>query len=229
MFFETLMKIGENKNSVIYILSNSELEDFTCSWEYNRLLSETKVESILNEIKDDDVLESVLNAFYDKPNNKFVIYDGCHRREALCLLAKQNIEIKVMCCVYFNLSKSDVIKKFEIINSNTPIPKLTMDLLKNESDEHQIRMKEKIIHNVLKDYIVMYPKFYNKSGNPRRPNFNDTMFIDLCNDIGVFRDEKTLRHKLEELNANNKETSVSLRLTDTFITKCKQSNFYLFI
>ena len=174
-----------------------------------------------------EILDTVLHCYYFK--NKLIIFDGGHRCESLILLARENIHVKVCCYVYRdNLLTEETIDKaitdkFKMINQNTPIPKIYMDILDNtESDE--LKIKKDIIEDVFFEYKNLYFNFYSFSCICRRPNFNDTMFKDLCNKFEF----KTKQDLIELLRQQNVKKTSSDKKHTKMLEKCDKHNFYLF-
>ena len=93
----------------------------------------------------------------------------------MILLTREQIYIKVCCYIYKdpNLTEKTIDKaitdKFKMINQNTPIPDIYMDILDN-IDNNLLKNKKDIIEDVFLEYKKLYPEFYSISSiwNHRR-------------------------------------------------------------
>lgn len=226
--------ILSNNTEYLCIVDNSKLEPYTETWKYNRTLNVQKIKDIINSYENKDIIDSILYFFYNKENNKYICFDGNHRKEALNILANRGKKIKVLCYIYNNLSEQDVITKFKIINESTPIPTIYYELINNTNsnvNEIIIMNKKEIIERCLHEYSKKYHKFYSTSSKPKRPNFNDTLFCDLCNELENINKIKNSFELMEELNALNNfnKNRLTKKLSIKILEKCKKYDFYLFI
>jgi hypothetical protein len=226
------------KNSVILqddlteymtIFDSEILELYTESWQYNRVLNLEKIREIQNCIRNKHILDTVIHIVYNKYNDKMIVFDGNHRREALILLNKTESKcIKVCCYVYIiNTQFVDkfIVERFNIINQMTPIPDIYYDIVQNLDNNSNIIKKKDIIEEVFIDYKKKYSKFFSIHSKCRKPNFNDTIFKDLCNNLSfVTKDE--LIDKLDKMNNNKKDDLINK--TSFIQNKCKAYNFYIF-
>lgn len=233
--------LTDNQTEYMCVINSNQLEDITEQWKYNRNLNFDKVKEIKNAIKDKIILDSVLHFFYtnENANENLICFDGNHRREALILLNKiDNINIKVCCYIYKNNDLKniniEIMNKFKIINQMTPIPDIYSDIIDNlnKTNQNLIIHKKDIIEELFTEYKVKYKKFYSINSKCRRPNFNDTVFKDLCAKF-QFNDKKELHNLLLQLNDKNKleqiRTNVKTIISNQILTKCKTNDFYLFI
>lgn len=212
--------IKTSQTEWITLTDNTELDEYTTTWKYNRILNSEKITEIMECIRYRKFMDSFLYFFVDN-NGKFVCFDGNHRREALILLAKQNIIIKCMCYIYHFDDDQQVAKQFQTINKNTPIPDIYMDILSDDTI-----VKRDIIEEVFNKYKSKYSQCYSLSNKPRRPNFNENMFYDLCHKI-EFNSKKTLIQRLRHINEANKTRDLSY--TPTILQKCEKYNLFLFV
>jgi hypothetical protein len=232
---------NENQNieECMCILNASQLMEYSEQWEYNRILNIEKVEDIMKNIKNKIILNTVIHCYYF--NNKLIIFDGNHRREALILLYKtKEIDIKVCCYIYKNNTLTNdnihkyIVEKFKIINQNTPIPDIYNDIvdnLVNDLDLDNLIIKKNIIENVFSKYKKDYKKYYSIKSKCQRPNFNETIFKDLCN-IFTFNNNDELIFKLDELNDKKKEKYTKKKyenISENILNKCNCYGLYLFI
>jgi hypothetical protein len=230
----TSIILQDDLKEYMCVFDSKILEQASEQWKYNRILNNDKIQAISNTIKDKLILDTVLHFFYINNNGKehLICFDGNHRREALILLYKtKDINIKVCCYIYKCQSDnidSEIIKKFNIINQMTPIPDIYLDILNNLNDNnsHDFIKKKDIIENVFSIYKQKYKIFYSINSKCRRPNFNETTFKDLCNNL-VFKSQNELEEKLKCLNCSKK--NFDNKISKNIIFKCKTQDFYLFI
>jgi hypothetical protein len=238
---EIISKTIEEIIKKYIIVKNTELEyfclmdsDFLINnaerWKYNRNVNLEKVPFIIDHIKKNDftTLDSVLYFYLNE--NKLICFDGNHRLESLMLLDKK---IKILCYIIKTDVINDVITRFNIINSNTPIPDIYNDMLNTISEQHtniqnteNIIQKKDVIEFLFEEYKKEYKEYYKLK--PRKPHFNDTSFLNLCNEF-EFNTRDELRIKLKNLNENNKKNIKNFNLSKTQKNKCEYSNLYLFI
>ncbi len=223
--------LKENLEEYMCVFDSSILEQYTRQWKYNRSLDTEKIKSIMTTIKDKAVLDTVLHFFWDGTKNKLITFDGCHRRESLILLyTKFGINMKVCCYIYKckdpeTLDK-EIACKFKLINQNSPIPDIYIDILDNLDESSQLVIRKNIIESIFENYKNKYVQFYSINSKCRRPNFNDTIFKDFCNNQN-FSNEKELLLIIEQMNVTNK--SVVTKLSIATMNKCDKYKFYLFI
>lgn len=212
------------------VLNSSDLEYNSEQWKYNRNLNIDKVKEIMNMIKDTkkEILDTVLHCYYF--NGKLIVFDGNHRRESLILLSHEQIYIKVCCYIYKdpNLTEKTIdkaiTKKFNMINQNTPIPDIYIDILENIDQCDKLKNKKDIIEDIFSEYKMLYPNFYSVNSKCRRPNFNDTIFKDLCNKFD-FDSKEQLIEILKECNVKKISSNTKY---ENMLNKCDKYNFYLF-
>ena len=230
----TSIILQDDLKEYMCVFDSKILEQASEQWKYNRILNNDKIQAISNTIKDKLILDTVLHFFYINNNGKehLICFDGNHRREALILLYKtKDINIKVCCYIYKCQSDNidnEIIKKFNIINQMTPIPDIYLDILNNLNDNNSYNFikKKDIIENVFNTYKQKYKSFYSINSKCRRPNFNETTFKDLCNNL-VFNSQNELEKELESLNCSKK--NFDNKISKNIIFKCKTQDFYLFI
>lgn len=226
--------LQDNLNEYMCVLDTSKLENFSEQWKYNRNLSNDKIQSICNIIKDKYILDTVLHFFYVNDNGveKLICFDGNHRREALILLYKKdNININVCCYIYkcqdINHIDKEIVDKFRIINQMTPIPDIYNDILNNLDNNKTLIDKKNIIEEVFNLYKNNYKLFYSVNSKCRRPNFNETTFKDLCN-VFEFSKKEELVSCLENYNLEKQKKIYNITLSKTSIAKCEIQKFYIF-
>ena len=213
------------------VFDSKILETKSEQWKYNRILNNDKIQCISDTIKDKLIIDTVLHFFYinDNGSERLICFDGNHRREALILLYKKSgINIKVCCYVYKCKSDNidnEIIQKFKIINQMTPIPDIYLDIL-NNLDSDKFVYRKNIIESVFEIYKSKYKAFYSINSKCRRPNFNDTIFKDFCNNM-IFNNKKELINELEKCNLIKK--SMNFKVSKNIIAKCETQGFYLFI
>lgn len=229
--------LEQNQNEFMTVLSGSILEKYSEQWKYNRVLNMDKVKEIIDIIKKSKrtILDTTIQCFYIQNEDKIIVFDGNHRREALILLWKlEKIDIKVCCFIYKKKGDGDSIyvdkeiaKKFKMINQNTPIPEIYMDII-DDTEDTFLNKRKSIIEETFDYYKTKYKKFYSISSSCKRPNFNDTKFKDLCNSL-EFKSVEELKIQLDELNDKNKLLIDSKKASEMMKSKCNTNNFYLFV
>ena len=234
------------KNSVILmddameymtVLDSHILELYTETWKFNRVLNVEKIKEIQNCIRDKHILDTVLHMVYNKQENKLIVFDGNHRREALILLNRCESKcIKVCCYIYVldtevnsgtSTDKVDefIVERFKMINQMSPIPDIYYDIIHNLDNNNHLMKKKDIIEEVYIEYKQKFSKFYSTSSKCRKPNFNDTTFKDVCHNI-MFTTKQQLLNKLEEINIDKKGMIRSK--SHTIQNKCQAYDFYIF-
>lgn len=226
------ISLQDNLSEYMCVFDSCILEECSEQWKYNRNLSNDKIQSICNVIKDKYILDTVLHFFYMNEDEKLICFDGNHRREALILLYKKyKLNIKVCCYIYkcknMNNIDKEIVDKFRIINQMTPIPDIYNDIISNLDDNQDLLKKKDILEDVFLVYKNKYKMFYSINSKCRRPNFNETTFKDLCNTF-KFRCKNELINYLENYNINKKKSIKNTILSKTSIAKCDVQNFYIF-
>lgn len=223
--------LQDDLSECMTVLDSEKLDLYTDQWEYNRNLNLDKVNQIKEVVKNKMMLDTVLHICYDVRNNKLIVFDGNHRREALILLHKTlKLNIKVCCYIYIldvpDINK-EIFNKFKIVNQMTPIPDMYYDILEQLGNEQELVLmnKKDIIEEVFAQYKTSYKPFYSVKSKCRRPNFNDTTFKDLCNNL-EFKNKDELVNHLCSLNKQKSECTA--KLSETINNKCETYNFYLF-
>ena len=138
------------------------------------------------------------------------------------------IEVKNLTNYFGNFVALDNINleirdKFNLLNKNTPIPDIYLDILKDLIHTNELNLRRDIIEETYNEYKVKYKDFYKLYNKCQKPNFNDTMFKDLCN-FQTFNTKDELLTELNNLNETNKTKRMSIR----FRGKCSLHDFYLF-
>lgn len=226
--------LKDNLTEYMCIFDSCILEEFSEQWKYNRNLSNDKIQSICDVIKDKSILDTVLHFYYvnDNGNEKMICFDGNHRREALILLYKKfNVNIKVCCYIYkcknINNVDKEIVDKFRLINQMTPIPDIYNDIISNLDCNQDLIERKNIIEEVFNMYKIKYKQFYSVHSKCRRPNFNETTFKDLCNTF-EFINKEQLTKCLENYNMEKKKRVYNIVLSKNAVAKCETQNFYLF-
>ena len=242
-FFENgkIVLVDDNNDEYFTVINSSDLQ-YTEQWTYNRVLNPEKVKDIMMYYKNtkkytiDSMLHFVIST------DKYVCLDGNHRREALILLFKtEKINLKIPC--YISKCKTENIdleirEKFNIVNQNTPIPNVYIDIIDNigindngingnDTTNENLIIKKDLIEEAFNFYKKNYKNLYSKNAKCRRPLFNETTFKDLCNEL-TFSDINELYKQLKELNLENKKTKTK-NITINMLNKCQAYDFYLFI
>jgi hypothetical protein len=222
---ETTHYVNENESEFMVLLDSEILNKFSEMWEFNRRINYDKVDEIKKHIRNKNILDTML--YFFKIDNKLICLDGCHRSMAVkdLYITDQKI-LKVLCYIY--IPKTDNVNleirdKFNLLNKNTPIPDIYLDILKDLNHTNELNLRRDIIEDTFDEYKVKYKEFYKTSNKCQKPNFNDTMFKDLCN-FQTFNTKDELLIELDNLNETNK----TKRMTTRVKAKCSLHDFYLF-
>lgn len=231
--------IWGNNNKEVFVNTNFfEIKDFE-NWEYNRRLNEDKVIEIKNNLKKKNLLDTVLSYVYIENDNKFILFDGQHRVEAMKQLYEEDYSIiNCICYIYYirglnyNINKIQIDKIIKDLFSNknlqTPLANIDIEKLDQIDNNLNINLRGDIIHSVFLKFRNDYAKFYKTNNNPRRPNFNEYNFKNLCNEI-EFETKEELEEELRQINEERKLSLSKTKITEKMSKKCLDSNFYLFI
>lgn len=233
---ENSLILRDGLSEYMCLFNSYLLENATEQWKYNRNLSNEKIQSIIDNIKDKTILDTVLHFMYVKDDKeRLICFDGNHRREALILLNKKyGINIGVCCYIYIcsNINNVDreIVDKFKIINQMTPIPDIYNDIIENLDSigDNNLLNRKNIIETIFNKYKKEYKSFYSVNAKCRRPNFNETTFKDLCNNL-KFKSEIELEQELCKLNEDKQRYRSKLCSSNNIIAKCETQKFYLFI
>jgi len=229
----------DHDSKELFVRTNSlEITNYE-NWEYNRHLNEDKVNEIKNNLRTKRLLDTVLSYVYIHNDNKFILFDGQHRFKAMKeLYDNEHIIIDCILYVYYINELNyinDKIKIDKIIkdlftkkNLQTPLADIDIERLEQIDSTLNINTRSDIIHNVFLDYRHKFTNFYKSGNNPRRPNFNEYNFKNLCNEL-EFNTKEELEDKLVQLNEEYKINHIKNKVTEKMIKKCSDSNFYLFL
>jgi len=238
---QNAVTLDTNHNECMCMFSSRILKQNTEMWSFNRTLNQDKVKEIEKTLSKKMILDSILYLVYNKNQNKFIVFDGNHRRQAIInIYNNTGLNMNVFCYVYtineeyYDKFDEYIYDKFKLINNNTPIPEIYHQILekkiinKNENETTVLSNKVTIVENLLEQYKKQYKKFYSLSSNCYKPNFNDSKFYTLCSDLD-FNTKEGLISLLNAININkkielNNKTSLSVKNVD----KCVKYGFYLF-
>lgn len=222
------------KTEYICILDSSDLLDYAITWKYNRAINKIKVGEIKEAIFNKSILDTMLYFYIDK--NNLICYDGNHRLKALTDLYMKNETINIAVICHIMVPQTDNIDieirdRFIILNLNTPIPDINTDIvnclgnitIENIEKTRLLNIRNAIIEETFIEYAKKYKEFHKSSNKPRKPNFNDTTFKDLCNSF-YFKDKDELIKHLNQRNNDNK----TRQMKESEKTKCSKYGFYLF-
>lgn len=215
-----------NITEYMCVLNTSDLITFTETWKYNRKINQDKVEEIKKYIKHKLTLDSVL--YFYMYNNKLICYDGNHRLQSLAdLYTLHNLNIKVCCFITIPVDPLnidvEIRDKFKLLNQNTPIPDIYLEIVNNLDKNDSFIQRKDIIEETFNEYKIKYKEYYKTSNKPRKPHFNETIFKDLCNELN-FNNKKELECELKTMNKLKKKK----KMTTMIEVKCDLQEFYLF-
>lgn len=190
------------------------------NWKKNRPADKFRIDEISeyylkNNIK---LLPGILYVWLNK--DKYFIYDGIHRYEALKKLNKDDINI----LLYINLSNDEdsIIEDFININKSIPLPSLYTE--KTEITKIQI------CQNVAEHLCKKYPHFVSTSRKPHTYNFNRDQIIDFISTFNINFKIKNLDYIIYQILIKLNDHAKNKILENKIIhpLKCKKYNFYLF-
>jgi hypothetical protein len=190
------------------------------NWKKNRPADKFRVDEIYEFYLNNNItlLPGILYVWLNK--NKYFIYDGIHRYEALKKINKDDINI----LLYINLSDNEecIIKDFTNINKSIPLPSLYID----NTEVSKIH----ICQNVAEQLCKKYPTFVSTSRKPHTYNFNRDQIIDFISTFNINFKIKNLDYIiykiLIKLNYHAKNKILENKIVHPI--KCKKYNFYLF-
>jgi len=213
----------------ICILDSSDLLDYAITWKYNRSINDNKVTQIKEYIYDKSILDTMLYFYIDC--NNLICYDGNHRLQALkeLYIKNETLNIKVICHIMTPKTNNidiEIRDHFVILNLNTPIPDINTDIinsLDNMVKTTNMNIRNDTIEEVFLEYKKRYKPFCMPSNKPKKPNFNDTTFKDLCHGF-YFENKNELVNILIQRNNDNK----TRQMKEKEKIKCDRYDFYLF-
>lgn len=213
------------------VLDSEQLELYTEPWRYNRQLDLEKVHSIQEYVDGKAILDTTIHMCFDVRNDKLIVFDGNHRREALTLRFKANGTKMKACCYVYVINDCDnidneIVKRFKVVNQMSPIPDIYYDILEQLDEPNKLLNRKDIIEKVFTMYKKQFNVFFSLHPKCRRPHFNTTTFKDLCNSQ-TFETEEDLLKALEALNKEKEREQQNL--PESILKKCKKYGFYLFI
>lgn len=214
--------INQDTNYKLISLNYKTLKEYynIKNWKKNRPADKFRVDEIYEYYLNNNIqlLPGILYVWqYD---NKYFIYDGIHRYEALKKLNNENINI----LLYINLSDNEesIIKDFTNINKSIPLPSLYID----NTEVSKIN----ICQNVSEQLCKKYPKFVSTSRKPHTYNFNRDQIIDFISTFNINFKIKNLDYIIYQIliKLNNHAKNKILENKIVHPNKCKKYNFYLF-
>jgi hypothetical protein len=214
--------INEDSNYQLISLDYKTLkENYNIkNWKKNRPADKFRVDEIYEFYLSNKItlLPGILYVWLNK--DKYFIYDGIHRYEALKKLNNDNINI----LLYINLSNNEdsIIEDFTNINKSIPLPSLYT--------ENTEISKIHICQNVAEHLCKKYPKFVSTSRKPHTYNFNRDQIIDFISTFNINFKIKNLDYIIYQIliKLNNHAKNKILENKIIHPIKCKKYNFYLF-
>ena len=169
----------------LHFLSHEEICKWKIhNWKFNRPVDNTRIQSIVNCIKETSKVEGIIYlAKYKNGNDtEYAVYDGVHRLTALKMMynsrfddilgmTKYNVLVDIM-----DYDDEQIKKRFVGINSSVPVSELYKE--KHHSDD-----KLKKIQFIVQYYKTKYSCFFTNYQNYRLPNINDNIFLGYIGDI----------------------------------------------
>lgn len=219
---ENIIFIGETYKLIS--LDYDSLKSYNIkNWKKNRPADKFRVEEIYNFYLNNniDLLPGIIYIWFY--NNRYYIYDGLHRYEALKKL--NNNKIKIILYINFSQDENSIINDFTNINKSVPIPSLYTEYIEDQS-----QIKKDVCEEISEQLCKNYPQFVSTSRKPHTYNFNRDQIIDfistLCIDFKIKNISYIIYKILLSLNDKAKKLITENKLECP--SKCKKYNFFLF-
>jgi hypothetical protein len=213
--------IYKDDQFMIQLFSNKDIsiEKFN-NWSKNRPPDMNRVNEITEflQLNNRQIIDGIIYVWNN--NNKYLIYDGIHRFQALL---KIPTEIYFLVSIYNTPRENDIIQHFMSLNKSVNIPTIYL----GKDDNYH---KKNVCEAVAKELSLAYPKFVSTSRNPYYYNFNRDNFIEFLSTLKIDfeypKADKIIEKILKELNNYSKEKNSR---EENLPQKCHNYNFYLFI
>jgi len=180
--------------SNLHILSHEEICKWKiCNWKYNRPVDNTRIQSIIDYIKNTGNVEGIiyLAKYKNGHSTEYAIYDGIHRLSALKMMYKSQFDDMLGITKYnvlvdiMDYDDERIKQRFIGINSSVPVSELYTEI-------HQSYDNLKNIQFIAQFYKEKYSCFFTNKQNYRLPNINDNVFIGYIGEI--LTNENILEH-----------------------------------
>lgn len=172
------------------------------SWRLNRPPCMERVKEIRNYLLDNtpekidgEIMAARVEQEWNKGNYIYEIYDGNHRREAICSgYGRLYPNSKILLTIVSVKDDKELFEHFRRINKSIPL---------TEADLVGEPCIQDALYTIANEYCVKYSVLYSTSRNPRRPYFNREEFVDVLYRVYMecnLKNSKQLRELLDEMN-----------------------------
>ena len=211
-----------SKNEKLYLTNIKYCNDILKlkNWDQiNRKKDLQRVNNIKNFYKKNKIMfvPGIVHIYHTK--NDYLIFDGLHRYSAA-----KNLDMKILICLYDNISENEVVKIFNIINKAVPLPEMYTTEVHNKN-------KKEFIEKIIARLCSSYPEHNSISKNCQVQNFNSDIMINLFFKLSIYNN-KNYHTKFENLWKNILELNIiGKQNVEKFgikvYSKTKKSGFYL--
>lgn len=170
------------------------------NWDCNRIPDEKKVDEIIDSIKNQTYSNQIIHAFAN--DDKFIVYDGSHRVQAIQTLmcspdytkAVDFFQNKILLSVLFCAPIPYIIERYKAINQATPVPEFYKQPMQQSTQQLRV-----LIPDCIKKFKQIY-KCSKTSQRPHLPSYNafqlENELFDLLNQNNEINDGIELTSKL---------------------------------
>lgn len=154
------------------------------NWDSNREPDESKVNEIIQSIKNHKFSPQIIATF--AKNDNFIIYDGGHRAAAYNKMLENQEDSKILqeyfsdsiiISVIIGAPIRYIVDRFKDINKSTPLPELYKEPLENNKE-----ILRKLVPKVIIEFKKVY-KNHKTSNRPQLPSYNPGALTDLLFDV----------------------------------------------
>lgn len=218
--FGKLIKTFSSKEQ-LYIASSNDIGKYVTIWSRNRPPDKKRIKEVVEYIKKSDRVDGII--YVAQIEDKFVCYDGNHRREACKLLDKS---YPVLVELLIKPTYHELCAKFQALNKCVPVSELYSDP-NRYSNELKLLVLE-----IVNKICSAWPEHQATSKNPRRPNFNkdllETQLTNFITENNICYSKEILWDKLLKLNNRYKKGNLD-KYTPKMLEKCCKTDCYLFL
>ncbi len=242
--FTCIFSSSDNKNKTYIIPCKLLAKTLFKSWHLNRPSDKLRVNEIRNYLLDTkpekiegEIFAAQIESEWENGNCSFEVYDGNHRREAICSgFSELCPNAKVIVSIIKVKDDGELLDHFRRINKMVPLSEA--DLV----GEPNIRDS---LHKIAYDYSIKYPTLVKTNTRPNRPYFNRDDFVDslykiytecnLENSNELIKALESMNNYIEKafdslLDENKKTKTVNgLTITHPMYMTAHKNGLYLFL
>lgn len=212
-----------NKNEFM-VSSNNKLLSNIESWKYNRPPDIGRINDIKNNILKIGYVEGIIYIAFILDENKYVCYDGNHRR-----IAMNEISTTLPCIIhlYMDVTHNMIKERFISINSAISVPEIYIT-----NDE-----KIYLLISKTRDWILFnYPSLVRSSKTPIKPHYSIQTIESILSNYFMINIDNIDINTLTYINIINKINSINnpilintKKFNETQISKAKNNNAYFLL